>query len=260
MGGGGTVPGDPIVEQRRIEVGGAQVAYAVSGAGPPVVLVHGLGGSGRWWRRNVPALARSFQVYVVDLVGFGRSRNGGPFALATAEATMLAWLDALRIERTAFIGHSLGGRIVAEVAAMAPGRVSRLVLVSPAIFPDRRRLATSAVDLARSWRHTGPDFLPVMAFDTLRANPIAYLRAAHELLTTDAESQLGRIVAPTLLVWGERDLVVPPVIGARLNRMLATAEFVVLPDTGHSLMWDRADAFNRLALEFLLREASDGEE
>ena len=72
------------IQHRTARVGSALIHYQVAGAGQPLVLIHGLSGSSRWWSRNIEALARHFRLYVVDLVGFGASRNGHPFVLAEA--------------------------------------------------------------------------------------------------------------------------------------------------------------------------------
>src|SRR5215212_4572050 len=87
------------LERRRAKVGPAMIAYAVAGAGPPVVLVHGLSGSSRWWRRNIGALTPHRRVYLVDLIGFGASRAHHPFALAEAASYLAQWLDQLGLAR-----------------------------------------------------------------------------------------------------------------------------------------------------------------
>lgn len=251
---------DGSVERRVVEVGRARVAYRVGGAGPAVVLLHGLGGSGRWWGRNVPALAARYRVHVVDLVGFGESRGGGPFAIAGAEEILLGWLDRLGLERVALVGHSMGGRIAAELAADAPARVERLVLVNAALFAagGERARRLPVWGLAGSWRSTAPDFLPLLALDALRTDPRAFWRAAIELLTTDAEAKLPRVSAPTLLVWGERDTLVPPAVGERIARLLPRAELVSIPGAGHNPMWERAAVFNELLLGFLAPMLGEG--
>src|SRR5262245_44334445 len=123
------------IEHRRAQVGPAVIHYQVAGAGEPLVLVHGLSGSSRWWGRNIGALARHFQVYMIDLIGFGASRNRHPFVLAEAAGHLIRWMDQLGIARASFVGHSMGGFISAELAADAPARVERLVLVDAAAMP-----------------------------------------------------------------------------------------------------------------------------
>src|SRR3954447_23730232 len=97
------------LERRRVRLGPATIAYEVAGAGPPVVLVHGLSGSSRWWRRNIGALTPHRRVYVVDLIGFGASRTRAPFVLAEAAGSLTRWMDQLELERVSLVGHSMGG-------------------------------------------------------------------------------------------------------------------------------------------------------
>jgi alpha-beta hydrolase superfamily lysophospholipase len=105
-------------ERRRLRVDEAFISYEVAGDGQPLVLVHGLGASGRWWARNVRGLSRHFRVYVIDLIGFGWS-GGQSFALENASAYLAKWMDAVGIDRASFVGHSMGGYIVADLASVA---------------------------------------------------------------------------------------------------------------------------------------------
>src|SRR4051794_39932286 len=149
------------LERRRAEIRSATIAYEVAGAGPPVVLVHGLSGSTRWWRRNIGALTPHQRVYVVDLIGFGASRARHPFALSEAASFLARWLDHLGLERVSVVGHSMGGLIAAELAADAPDRVDRLVLVDPAALPFETGLVAHAISLVHELRYISPSFLPV---------------------------------------------------------------------------------------------------
>ncbi|CAA9572552.1 MAG: hypothetical protein AVDCRST_MAG59-3698 [uncultured Thermomicrobiales bacterium] len=248
---GRTANRPPEPERHRIEIGGAGIAYRVLGDGPPVVLVHGLAGSGRWWERNVGPLAERFRVFVVDLPGFGGNRVGAPFALVETPALLAAWLDRLGLGRVALVGHSMGGRVAAELAAEAPERVARLVLVDAAIFPAGPDWPVRPWRLAGALRRVPPGFVPILAADAARAGPWTLLRAGHALLTTGVEAKLPRIVAPTLVVWGDRDSIVPPSVGERLTALVPGGRLVVLAGGDHSPMWSRADAFNAAILEFL---------
>jgi pimeloyl-ACP methyl ester carboxylesterase len=215
------------------------------------VLVHGLSASGRWWSRNVPALTERFRVYVVDLIGFGRSRGAGAFALAEAAAQLVEWMGSVGIGRTSIVGHSMGGLIAAELAADFPERVERLVLVDAATFFPPPTYRQQAFGLLRWLRYAPLGFLPVLAEDAWRAGLVTLARAARELLATDLGPKLERVRAPTLLIWGEHDTLVPPEVGERLRDRLPGAELAVIPGAAHNPMWDRPAAFNRLVLEFL---------
>ncbi len=249
----GRIP--PRVESRYLQIGDAQLHYQVAGQGAPVVLLHGLSGSTRWWARNVPALARHFRVYLIDLIGFGASRAASRFALHEAASHLTCWMDYLGIERASLVGHSMGGFIAADLAAQAPQRVERLVLVDAAALPLPRGRWQQARGLLQGLWRLPVSFLPVLFTDAHRAGPVTILRAAQELLRADIQGKLARVVVPTLLVWGEGDALVPVELGERLASALPRAELVVLPGAGHNPMWDRPDAFNRLVLDFLKRPA-----
>ena len=230
------------------------LAYEVSGAGPPIVLVHGLSGSARWWARNVPALAQQFRVYVVDLAGFGRSR-GQPFVLAEGAHALAQWMDSLGLARASFVGHSMGGHIVADLAADFPERVERLVLVDAVALPlDLRAWAPSSATLY-GLRYLPYGFLPILLADFLRAGALTIAGAFLSLTQADISVKLGKITAPTLLVWGEHDLLVPASFGIALSQALIDARLEVFPNTSHNPMWERPEQFNALVSAFL----SEGE-
>ncbi len=189
-----------MIERRCIEIGDVPIAYEVAGSGEPLVLVHGLSGSTRWWAKNVEALGWRFRVHSIDLVGFGESRGGHPFVLREAAGYLATWMDQVGIERADVVGHSMGGFIAAELAADFPDRCERLVLVDAAALPFGYGYLRHLVGLLRALWYTPISFLPVLATDACRAGPLAVLKAARRLLTSDIRPKLARIDAPTLLV------------------------------------------------------------
>ena len=239
------------IKKERVRIGPAHIYYQVTGAGPPVVLIHGLAGSSRWWQRNIEALARQFRVYVIDLIGFGRSQGRQGFALNEAAEHLAAWMDQIGMGRAHLIGHSMGGVIAIDLAAQFPERVNRLVLVDAATFSFGHTLLENMVGLAKTLWYLPFSFLPVLFTDAYRAGPLTLWQASRELLTTDILAALSEIEDPVLIVWGERDAVVPVEIGERLHYELPGAEFVVLEGAGHTPMWDQAGAFNHAVVRFL---------
>jgi pimeloyl-ACP methyl ester carboxylesterase len=244
------------MERRQLRLGPAKIAYEVAGDGPPVVLVHGLSGSSRWWRRNIAGLAAHRRVYLVDLIGFGASRARYPFVLAEAASYLVLWMQRLGIGRASLVGHSMGGLIAAELAADAPELIDRLVLVDPAALPFDPGLLSHGLNLVRELRYLSPSFLPVLFADAIRAGPITLWRAASELLLADMRPKLERIRARTLVVWGEHDMLVPLEAARQLARYLRYEELVVIKGTGHVPMWDCPQAFNRVLAEFLIDGAN----
>jgi pimeloyl-ACP methyl ester carboxylesterase len=238
-------------------VAGRLVVQVDVGCGPPLVLVHGLSASSRWWRRNIPDLARHFHVYAVDLPGFGTNRarplnrREARFTLHDASRCLVDWMDETGIERASIIGHSMGGYIAVDLAAEYPEHVDRIVLVDAALLPAGATVRRSTTALFRSLARIRPDFIPVLAVDAVRAGPLTALRASQQLHARDLRPKLASIHAPTLVVWGDNDLVVPVDVAEEIAAAVPGARLSVIEHAGHSPMWDRADDFNRLVLAFL---------
>ena len=239
-----------------VQVRNARVRYEVLGEGDPIILVHGLSGSMRWWRRNVQALARDHRVYLVDLPGFGTmSRVRTRFALVNVAQWLLAWMEAVNIQRAHFVGHSMGGYICIWIAAHRPEVVLHLVLVSPAVLSYIHTIWGYARPLLTAIRYVKRGFFPILAYDALRAGPFTLLRAAHDLLSVDAEEDITKIKAPTLLIWGENDTLVPPSVGQILRTKIATSHLVILKNASHVSMYDQPQQFNQEVEAFLKGES-----
>jgi pimeloyl-ACP methyl ester carboxylesterase len=240
------------VTREQVRVAGERIRYEVAGTGEPVVLVHGLSGSSRWWSRNAPALAERYRVFLVDLPGFGSMRRPlRPFPLSEAASWLLAWMEAVDLERVHLVGHSMGAFISLRFAAGSPERVRRLILVAPGGFQMRRSHLGYVIPLIRAVRHTTPTFLPLLALDALRAGPLTLWQAARELVAEDVQDDLTSITAPTLLVFGGRDTLVPPSLGPIMRGMTPDSRLLVMPGTGHVPMFDRPHEFNAAVLAFL---------
>jgi pimeloyl-ACP methyl ester carboxylesterase len=240
------------VERTYVQLGSETIYAEVSGAGRPLILIHGLGGSSRCWARNVPALAHSCRVHAVDLLGFGRS-SGQRFVLREAAGLLVRWMDRLGLEQASVVGHSMGGFIAACFAAQFPERAERLGLVAAAVPPVERPSLQHAWRLVRRLPHLPLTLLPVLGTDALRAGPATLIAALRELLSTDSRLDLAAIDAPTLIIWGEHDATLPLAVGRQLHRQLPRAVFLVLRGAGHFPMWDRPTGFNEAVVQFVGR-------
>ena len=243
------------MELCTVNIGATRIPCRVGGKGPALLLVHGLAGSGLWWRRNIAALQQSYRVYVVDLPGFGslwRDRSG--FRLAAGAEWFVRLLDALQLPVVSVAGHSMGGLLAVSLAARAPERVHKLVLVAPSIGLPHQQVRANLRPLMLSVRYVVPSFIPLLAFDTLRAGPWNLWRSARELLSMDLREKLASVEAPTLLIWGERDVLVPPSLGVVLQAAIPLSRLVIIPGAGHVAMFDKPAEFNTAVLQFLAGE------
>lgn len=239
---------------RQTIIGDYRIQSEHRGAGPPVVLLHGLSGSHRWWRFTTPVLARRYAVHVPELVGFGGSRGPGRQPdVQQMSGVMAEWLRLMGLEGSALVGHSMGGQIAVHIAA-EHALPSKLVLVCASGLPRTWRLREAARMVAgalppRRWG--APTFVPTIAADALRAGPRALVLATRHLLSDDVTELLPRLTCPTLVLWGELDPLVPLEHGRRMTQRIPHARFVVLRDAAHNPMADRPTEFNRVLLEFL---------
>jgi pimeloyl-ACP methyl ester carboxylesterase len=230
----------------------SRLAYTATGAGPPLVLLHGLSGSGRWWSRNVPVFAASFRTYTVDLPGFGESRRVRWSRLDDIADWLAAWLRDEGLPAANIAGHSLGAAVAARLAARHPRRVDKLILVNAAIRPRGVRASVRPRDVVRLMaRRTAQDYVPFLAQGVLHSHPLSFVAASRDALHGDWQSDLARIVAPTFVVWGERDPITPLPFGHAIAAAIPDARLVTLPGVGHSPMWEEPETFNAAVLRFL---------
>lgn len=244
------------VKQRRSEQYSCRkgmLRYRTYGDGPPLLLVHGLAGSSLWWKHNAATFAQHFTVYVVELSGYGTNRAWRPLRLQAAADCLASLITSISAHRAHIIGHSMGGQISVHLAASYPERVDRLVLAGASGLV-RSDILHMALRLPSAAWHSPLSFAPVLARDAMRAGPLNLLLSTLDILKDDTTTALAQITAPTLLVWGEHDVLVPPALGTAAQQLLRGSELVVLNGAGHNVMWDRADDFNRVVLQFLLKE------
>jgi pimeloyl-ACP methyl ester carboxylesterase len=225
-------------------VRGTARRWRVVGDGAPVVLVHGLAGSWRWWVRLAPLLASHYECHMLDTPRFGRGLRP-----ADAAAWLADWADAAQLRDVRLVGHSLGGAAAAGLAAARHELVVALALLAPTGIPAPRPAAGYAAPLARSLLHT-PSLVPRLALDTLRSGPETLVRGGLSALRDDVREQARRIEAPTLLVWGDRDRLVPPAVAALWEEALPAARLAVLRGVGHVPMLERPEELAKLLLEF----------
>jgi pimeloyl-ACP methyl ester carboxylesterase len=236
---------------RTIQVRGEPIRYKTAGSGEPLILVHGLSGSTRWWVRNIPAFAERYTVYLVDLPGFGTLARTQRFVLSEAADWLLDWFHAIDLERADWLGHSMGGYLCLQVAARLPQVVDRLVLAAPALLPTGHSWESYLLPLMAATRYMPPSFLPILLTDALRAGPLTILRAARDLLSKDIRKEVCAVQSPSLLIWGQNDTLVPPILGDLLHKAIPHSRLLILKGAGHVLMYDRPHAFNDAILKFL---------
>jgi pimeloyl-ACP methyl ester carboxylesterase len=270
-------------ELRSVEVDGIPVNYVDQGSGPgaPIVLVHGLAGQWQNWLENIPRLAQERRVIAFDLPGFGRTpMPREPITITGYGRFVNDLCDALGLGAVVMVGNSMGGYIAAEVAVQFPQRVERLVLVSAAgissadtvrfpILTAGRIVGAVTTRGAARQRHAARrpitrhlSFAMVARHPRLIKPDLAYEgffkgvgkpgfdQALRASLDYDFRDRLPAVHVPTLIVWGEKDAVIPVRDADEYERLIPDSRKVVMLDTGHIAMAERPKAFNDLLLDF----------
>lgn len=243
----------PGVQRQAIGTAAGTAHYIAIGSGPPAIFLHGLDGSSRWWTPTLRRLAPHFRCFALDFIDFDRWRERSRIGLPRASAFVAAWLDALELDHAHVIAHSMGGYAACQLAIERPSLVDRLVLVAPAVLGKRPPYIREATQLGPfAWTVT-PQFLPVLVGDSFRTGPLRWLRSAFELRRAQP-LPLEHIAAPTLLIWGTRDPLVPVVQGLAVQQRITDARLLTLPGARHVPMYERSEACNDAIERFLLGE------
>jgi pimeloyl-ACP methyl ester carboxylesterase len=269
---------------RRLEVEGRQLNVVSLGderEGPPVLFIHGLGGTWKNWLENMPQLAQRRRAVAVDLPGFGDSEMpaDGEITIAHYGEIVERACELLSLGEVDVVGNSMGGFVAAELALVHPERVRRLVLVDAAgiSINDLHRWPTRLLMRAVVWqgrwaagqkmmllrprlRHVG--FRSIVRHPTRLALDLiaeqaggpgmpGFVLASDALLDYDFRDRLSDISCPTLVIHGEEDMLVPMADAWEFQRFIRGARVRILPDTGHVPMLERPQTFNALVEDFL---------
>jgi len=254
---------------------GAQLHYDKQGSGPPLFLVPGLGGDGRWWDPNVAELARRFTVVVHDHRGAGRSTLSRiDYSVAQMADDALQLIEGLGFDKVHWCGHSTGGAMGQVLAIRHPGRIDRLVLSATWARTDAffRRLfearalilkelgtvayqKSSALALNSPWWVRDNDAaLVTMEAKASEAIPIPeiVLSRIDAIIAHDQRDRLQEVRAPTLAICARDDMVTPLYFTEELVRLIPDARAYVLPDGGHFYPNVHGGEFRRVMTAFLL--------
>lgn len=258
-------------------VNGVSLYYEIHGDGPNLAMIEGTGYDLWMWYRQIPAFREHFRVLVYDNRGVGRSdAPPGPYSHRENAADLAGLLDHLGWDRTHVLGVSMGGFIAQEFALAHAGRLNRLVLVAtgfggpnmapvpaeaiaamtpdPGLSPqDKIRRAMPVAFGNRRWPEEHAEEFERIVSWRLQYPPPPQAALAQIMagVSFNVEARLGEIQAPTLVVAGTADGVVPPENARLLAERIPHAQLDIIPDAGHLVFIEAAEQFNRDVLAFL---------
>jgi pimeloyl-ACP methyl ester carboxylesterase len=266
--------------EKYVTAGGVKFCYQDQGEGEHLLIIPGLCTSADFWQQTIPVLSKRYHVWAIDPPGCGKSAKPDvPYDLPWLRDRIVDFMDCMHIQRAHLMGGSLGGHLAMMIALEHPERVNKLILMgSSGAWPRPSPPVTLA--LATLWndhlvtdhlRRNWPDIynkmfvhqtpLTKQIFEqqmAARANVGVYFpegRAATRVLRSiffnSVLDRLPQITQPTLLVWGESDNWHLRNEAKALRSGLPHARLVFVPDSGHEVMLDQPEVFNRLVLTFL---------
>ncbi len=274
-----------MAETMYLDVNGDRIAYRDEGAGEILLLVHGMAGSSQTWRELIPLMARDYRVIAPDLLGHGDSdKPDGDYSLGGYATWLRDFMDAVGVSRATVIGQSLGAGIAMQFACRHRQRCERLILIGgsglePELSLPLRLLSAPGAELvlpmvapapvrnvaklagpmlsSTGLHPTGAELWSTYASLSDGASRAAFLRAArsvadyrgravHEMNQLHIAAQL-----PVLLIWGERDWVVPVSHGHAAHKALPGSRLTVLADAGHFPHVQTPDAVTAVVRDFI---------
>jgi 3-oxoadipate enol-lactonase len=252
---------------------GTKIYWDEQGTGAPVLLIMGLGYPSAMWHRMRPALSASYRTIALDNRGAGQSDvPPGPYSIALMASDAAAVLDAVGVPSAHVFGVSMGGMIAQEFALQYPGRVQSLILgCTAAGGPNAQRAEPAAIELlkARTWmsREEAAEAAIPFIYDTATprhlidediaqrhpwpTSPAGYLAQLQAILAWESFSRLPQITAPTLVIHGRADRLVPPGNGELIAARIPGGQLVLIERASHLFSTDQPEAAEKAIFEFL---------
>lgn len=255
----------------RVQLRDIELYYEESGSGPPLLLIHGLGGCAEDWEFQLPEFTREYRVIVPELRGFGRTTRGRePLSVACFAQDVWALMQHLGIKSCAVVGHSMGGAVAMQLTLDQPDAVTKLVVANsvPTFTPQTLRQHFEVWYRLLMMRFLGPKRIaqigasrmyPLPVQQELRERSMArsrfntvegYTGALRALTRWSAMDRLDTVNIPVLIVASEHDYF-PRDASVIYARLLPKGHYQFFPDMHHGLPTEAPGAFNAVVLKFL---------
>jgi pimeloyl-ACP methyl ester carboxylesterase len=237
---------------RRATIAGIPGYACIDGSGPPVVLVHGLAVSSRYFAPLIRELARTRTVVAPDLPGYGRSATPPrPLDIPQLADALDEWLELTGVAPAPLVANSLGCQVAVDLALRRPERVTRLVLLGPTMDPAAPSIVRQAARLALDTLREPPGLWLVETIDYLRMGPRRTICTARLALADPFAEKVSRLPHPALVIRSGRDAIVSQAWAERIVRLLPDGRLGVIPGEPHAAHWTAAADVARIVEEFV---------
>ena len=277
--------GDIFFEDYYIKVGNVNTRYWLAGEkGSTVILLHGLNCHVEFWEKNIAALAQEHRVFAVDIVGFGLTEKPAiDYTFQQMTDFVIAFMNAMNIDKASLVGHSMGGGITMMVAARAPERVEKIVLVNssglgkkmsflvrlitlPVIGevltkPSRQGVVRQMQMCLYDHSQASDDFIDRAAaigkLPDKQRSVLSVLRGGCNIfgmkkkVVIDFSECIKRISAPILVIWGRQDRINPVSDGEAAVERMGDVRLHIIDQADHFPQIDKPGEFNATVLDFL---------
>jgi 3-oxoadipate enol-lactonase len=268
----------------KARIGDINIYYEVYGNGHALALIMGLGGGIPWLLRQIPALSQQYQVVAFDNRGTGATdAPDTPYSMEMMAADLYGLLEHVGVETTHIFGISMGGMIAQHFALLYPQKVTSLILgattcggshrVSPdteaikvlfdlenmqKMSPEERAAQTLPFVFSKEFIDNNQPIIQELLVKMVgHITPLhGYIRQAQAIMGHDTYERLPHIKAPTLVLAGDADKLVPVENSRIIASRIPNAELVILKNMGHGFNIEAADEVNRVVLRFLNNQSN----
>lgn len=268
-----TAAGGPDPRFGRVELEtGIRMHYAEQGdpAGPAIILLHGYSDSWFSFSRVLPLIPRTYRVFALDLRGHGLTdKPATGYGMDEMARDVVAFMKAQGLGNVTVIGHSTGGFVAQQVAAASPERVARLGLIATTTTPLAitgiadfdafvrglsdpvpadfiREFQTSTI-----YRPLPPEFVDRVVSESSQLPAHVWKGVMQGMLDMESPPALAGSPVPTMVLWGDKDMLMPRAEQESFVRMFPNVTFKVYRETGHALHWERPAEFARDLIAFV---------
>jgi pimeloyl-ACP methyl ester carboxylesterase len=272
------------IPSHKIDLSGVKVYYVEAGKGPPLLFLHGLGGSWKDWSDTLPGFAATYRVMAVDFPGFGGSDQPEvKYSIEWLTDVMEQFIQKRKLDGVNLVGHSMGGLVALNLAARPNSRIKKLIVTDAVGIGDKAEFMSYAMTkkimgpetrwesfegfLKEEFRGMVESFVkdrkPQTArdfFESVPKNPITgnrllpmtpSVQMTASIIDFDIRPKLASIRQPTLILWGAKDPVAPPQDASFLKKEIPQSRLIFLSDSGHSPMKEHPSFFNQELGKFL---------